>query len=181
MSVSYIKLYVTAVWPLPHLTGDINVSSIPEFQDWLKELDEQAFRSDRHRALHSRLSGWTLGRHVSGHSVIPAAVYVPSYVLVHEGGQTVIEQMQSKRRQCAGSVSKQPQSPVSKYYPHRRSKTIKHWKGRNAIQELRTDDEEKSSRLGLTGRGQYAKMFSHSAHFNFLTHTPRKFIINSWS
>ena len=160
MSVSYIKLYVTAVWPLPHLTGDINVSSIPEFQDWLKELDEQAFRSDRHRALHSRLSGWTLGRHVSGHSVIPAAVYVPSYVLnVHEGGQTVIEQMQSKRRQCAGSVSKQPQSPVSKYYPHRRSKTIKHWKGRNAIQDLRTDDEEKSIRLGATGRGQYAKMF----------------------
>ena len=46
VSVSYIKLYVTAVWPLPHLTGDINVSSIPEFQDWLKELDEQAFRSD---------------------------------------------------------------------------------------------------------------------------------------
>ena len=88
MSVSYIKLYVTAVWPLPHLTGDINVSSIPEFQDWLKELDEQAFRSDRHRALHSRLSGWTLGRHVSGHSVIPAAVYVPSYVLVRTRRRT---------------------------------------------------------------------------------------------
>ena len=81
----------------------------------------------------------------------------------------MIEQMQSKRRQAAGSVSKQPQSPVSKYYPHRRSKTIKHWKGRNAIQELRTDDEEKSIRLGATGRGQYAKMF-----LQFLIHSTKR-------
>ena len=77
--------------------------------------------------------------------------------------------MQSKRRQAAGSVSKQPQSPVSKYYPHRRSKTIKHWKGRNAIQEQRTDDEEKSIRLGATGRGQYAKMF-----LQFLIHSTKR-------
>ena len=70
---------------------------VQHFRIGQKSRVEQAFRSDRHRTGHSGLSGvdltWGLLLvHVSGHSVIPAALFVQ---LATVGGQTMIKCSQS--------------------------------------------------------------------------------------